>query len=69
MEVKYEAGPQHTLIADGVEIKGGKTAELPDAVAKRLLADPQISVSAVETEAPKTNKPKAKSAGQETPKE
>lgn len=69
MKVKYEADPKHTLVAEGIEIKGGESAEVPDEVGERLLADREISVSKVEAEPKKTNKPKATSAGQETPKE
>lgn len=64
MKVKYEAAPQHTLIIGDTEIAGGKTGEVSDADGKRLLADPNISVTEIPATEPKQPKPTAASAGQ-----
>lgn len=64
MKVKYEAAPKHTLIVGDVEIAGGQTAEVPDADGKRLLADPNVSVTEIPATEPKQPKPTAAGAGQ-----
>ncbi len=64
MKVKYEADPKHTLIVEGVEIKGGKSADVSDAAGKRLIADPEISVTELPATEPKQPKPTAAGAGQ-----
>ncbi|MBS3927093.1 MAG: hypothetical protein KGZ65_00110 [Sphingomonadales bacterium] len=64
MKVKYEADAHHTLIVEDIKIGGGRTADVPDAVGKRLLADPEIPVSQVAEPEAKQTKPTASSAGQ-----
>lgn len=64
MQIRNDAPAGHRLIVGDIEIDGGQTAEVPDAVGKRLLRDPHTDVSLV-PQAPQ-EKPEAKSEGRKS---
>lgn len=49
MKLVYDDEPQNVLVIAGQEVHGGEEFEAKKADAERLLADPSISVSEVET--------------------